>query len=391
MCHGRSPGSALAGDPRSLGFARAAGLSGSPSDAHSSVAFEGALVPRVRPSLSSGVFATGSETGSVLVDGERPSVDRGSIRDTCSGSSPVFGRVLFGMGRSPSRSTRVQGVVRPGEVAAHQSSRNEGSFLRPSGIREDVIGHHVTAMCDNSTVVAYVNKQGGTDSRALCLLTSRLLRCTESFDIHLDARYLPGQANVLADLLSRRGQVVGTEWSLHPQVARSLLRVWSNPSINLSATCLNAKLPLYCSLFPDPQAVFEDAFRHPWDDLDLYAFPPSPVVVRVIACVQESSRVAMTLVAPFWPDKEWFAYLLLLLTQPPLALPSWDTLLRQPHCNLFHQGLHTLNLHAWRLSSITSESLAFWEGLVESCQGVSDLPLHDYISRDGRSSVVGDV
>ena len=38
------------------------------------------------------------------------------------------------MGRSPSRSTRVRGVVQPGEVAAHQSSRNEGSFLRPSGI-----------------------------------------------------------------------------------------------------------------------------------------------------------------------------------------------------------------------------------------------------------------
>ena len=45
-----------------------------------------------------------------------------------------FGRVLFGMGCSPSRSTRVRGVVRPGEVAAHQSSRNEGSFPRPSGI-----------------------------------------------------------------------------------------------------------------------------------------------------------------------------------------------------------------------------------------------------------------
>ena len=67
------------------------------------------------------------------MDGEGPSVDRGSIRDTCSGSSPVFGRVLFGMGRLPSRSTRVRDVVRPGEVA-HQSSRNEGSFLRPSGI-----------------------------------------------------------------------------------------------------------------------------------------------------------------------------------------------------------------------------------------------------------------
>ena len=194
-------------------------------------------------------------------------------------------------------------------------------FLAFPSFREDVIGHHVTAMCDNSTVVAYVNKQGGTVSRALCLLASRLLTWTESLDIHIDARYLPGQASVLADLLSRRGQVVRTEWSLHPRVARSLLRVWGNPSIDLFATCLNAKLPLYCSLVPDPQTVFEDAFRHPWDDLDLYAFPPFPLIGRVIARVRESSLLAMTLVAPLWPEKEWFTDLLLLLTQPPLTLP----------------------------------------------------------------------
>ena len=97
-------------------------------------------------------------------------------------------------------------------------------------------------------------------------------------------------------------------------MARALLRAWGNPSIDLFATCLNAKLPLYCSLVPDPQAVFEDAFRHPWDDLDLYAFPPFALVGRVIARVQQSSRVAMTLVAPLWPEKEWFADLLLLLT-----------------------------------------------------------------------------
>ena len=262
-------------------------------------------------------------------------------------------------------------------------------FLALQAFQEDVAGHHVTSMCDNSTVVAYVNKQGGTVSRPLCLLTSRLLRWTESFDVHLEARYLPGESNVLADVLSRRGQVVGTEWSLHPQVARALLRTWGNPSIDLFATCLNAKLPLYCSLVPDPQAVFEDVFRHPWDDLDLYAFPPFALVGRVIARVQQSSRVAMTLVAPLWPEKEWFADLLLLLTQPPLVLPCWDKLLRQPHCNLFHQGAHALNLHAWRLSSDTTESRAFREGLLESCQGSSEnLPLA-CTSRDGRSSVVG--
>ena len=49
-------------------------------------------------------------------------------------------------------------------------------FLALQAFQEIVSGHHVTAMCDNSTVVAYVNKQGGTVSRPLCLLTSRLLR-----------------------------------------------------------------------------------------------------------------------------------------------------------------------------------------------------------------------
>ena len=102
-----------------------------------------------------------------------------------------------------------------------------------------------------------------------------------------------------------------------------------------------------------------------------------------------SSRVAMTLVAPLWPEREWFADLLLLLTQPPLALPWWDKLLRQPHCSLFHQGVHALKLHAWRDSSDTTESRAFREELLESCQGSSENPPLDCTSRDGRSSVVG--
>ena len=67
----------------------------------------------------------------------------------------------------------------------------------------------------------------------------------------------------------------------------------------------------------------------------------------------------------------------------------WDSLLRQPHCILFHQGIHALNLHAWRLSSVTSESRAFREGLLESCQGASDHPPCASTSRGGRSSVVG--
>ena len=134
LCFEISPGSALAGDPWSPGFAGAVGSSRSSSDALLAVAAEDALVPRVRPSLASDGFAVGSETGSVLVDGEGSPVNGGSIRDTCAGSSPVFGCVFVGVGRSPPRSKRVRGVVRPGEVAAHQSSRDEGPVPGSSGI-----------------------------------------------------------------------------------------------------------------------------------------------------------------------------------------------------------------------------------------------------------------
>ena len=257
-------------------------------------------------------------------------------------------------------------------------------FLGLQAFQEDVAGHHVTAMCDNSTVVAYVNKQGGTVSRSLCLLTSRLLRWTESFDVHLRC-----------EVSARRVQCAGR--CSQPSQASCGDRVVFPPSggegtsscVGQSVNRPVCDLPLYCSLVPDPQAVFEDAFRHPWDDLDLYVFPHFALVGRVIARVQKSSRVAMTLVAPLWPEKEWFADLMLLLTQPPLALPCWDKLLRQPHCSLFHQGVHALKLHAWRLSSDTTESRAFREELLESCQGSSESPPLDCTSRDGRSSVVG--
>ena len=213
-------------------------------------------------------------------------------------------------------------------------------FLGLQAFREDVIGHQVTAMCDNSTVVAYVNKQGGTVSWALCLLTSRLLRWTESFDIHLDARYLPGQANVLADLLIRHCRLRGC-------VSTSLGR-------------------------PGPVRVPSLSSGRSGDR-------PCP---RVVAGCDDCGRTPLA--------REGVVRRLTTSTDPTTSRPA---LVGQPasaaHCNLFHQGVHVLNLHVWRLSSVTSESHAFREGLLESCQGVSDPPLRASTSRGGRSSVVG--
>ena len=127
LFHAISPSSALAGDSRSPGITGAVGSSRSSSDALLAVASENALVPRVRPSLASGGFAGGSETGPVLVDGEGSPVSGGSIRDTCAGSAPVFGRVFVGVGCSPPRSKRVRDVRQ----------------LHGRGVRQQTGGHGV--------------------------------------------------------------------------------------------------------------------------------------------------------------------------------------------------------------------------------------------------------
>ena len=95
--------------------------------------------------------------------------------------------------------------------------------------------------------------------------------------------------------------------------------------------------------------------------------PPFHLGGRVVARVRETPDLSMTLAAPLGPEKAWFADLLLLLTQPPLTLPLWDRLQRQPHFHRFHGGVRARNLHAWRLSSVSSESWVFRERLHARC------------------------
>ena len=76
----------------------------------------------------------------------------------------------------------------------------------------------VLVATDNSTVVAYINKQGGTHSAEMCALLWKIMTWCHHYHITLKARHIPGCLNVMADLLSRSNQVQSTEWSLHPQV-----------------------------------------------------------------------------------------------------------------------------------------------------------------------------
>ena len=94
--------------------------------------------------------------------------------------------------------------------------------------------------------------------------------------------HIPGRLNVIADKLSRLGQTIQTEWSLHPEVFQAMCSRWHQPQVDLFATRFNNKLPQFVSPVPDPQTWAVDALSLSWEDLDPYAFPPAAILGKVV-------------------------------------------------------------------------------------------------------------
>ena len=88
----------------------------------------------------------------------------------------------------------------------------------------------VALMSDNTSAVAYLRNQGGTKSLAMSDLATDLCLWAEKRGMTLIPRHLPGHLNVLADHLSRRGQILKTEWSLNQTVADRIFVPGADPS-----------------------------------------------------------------------------------------------------------------------------------------------------------------
>ena len=156
--------------------------------------------------------------------------------------------------------------------------------------------------------------------------------------------------SVLADALSRSSQILGSEWTLCQEVCRELFRKWP-VTVDLFATSLNNRLPVYYSPVVDPQAAGVDTMLQTWDRFLAYAFPPFGLIPRLLAKVHQSRGLELTLVAPFRSLKPWFPDLRELLVEVPLRLPHRRDLLRQPHFHHFHHNLRALQLTGFRIAS----------------------------------------
>ncbi|KAI2646795.1 UvrABC system protein C [Labeo rohita] len=88
----------------------------------------------------------------------------------------------------------------------------------------DLRDRHVLVRTDNTSVVSYINHQGGLRSRPLYKLAHQILVWSQDKLLSLRAVYVPGHLNLGADILSRQGRGPGMDAS--PRGGEADLRVF---------------------------------------------------------------------------------------------------------------------------------------------------------------------
>ena len=180
-------------------------------------------------------------------------------------------------------------------------------------------GSTVLLQSDSKTVVAYVQRQGGTKSLGLLEEVEALLLMTHRSQILLTARFIPGVYNTLADSLSRRQ--VPPEWHLSSRVTADIFDLWGTPEFDLFATHSSAVVPQYASLDQtDLGASFIDAFSRQWTFTLAWIFPPPALVPRVLHHLN-SAVGSFILVAPRWEKTFWLPDLQRRALLPPYIFP----------------------------------------------------------------------
>ena len=192
-------------------------------------------------------------------------------------------------------------------------------------------------------------------------LATDICQWAEKRGMTLVPRHLPGHLNVLVDHLSRRGQILKTEWSLNQTIADRIFCAWGRPFMDLFALGKNTKLATYISPIREETAWKMDSLVQNWDGLYAYAYPPTSLIRACLNKVRTES-VEIILIAPVWPNQEWFPDLLDLAIDFQISLPPVQKLLKQTFSHHSHPHPWNLNLHAGGYQGIPQGERIFWSG-----------------------------
>ena len=105
---------------------------------------------------------------------------------------------------------------------AHKPLRAKNSFSSSKRVSNPLLQQDSSdSYRQHNSGCLYQQRGGGMKSGSLCALLWRILSwCTRQ--VTLRACHIPGRLNMIADKLSRLGQTIQTEWSLHPEVFQAI-------------------------------------------------------------------------------------------------------------------------------------------------------------------------
>ena len=124
-------------------------------------------------------------------------------------------------------------------------------FLAQKEFQDRCSDKIILVATDNTTVVSYINKEGGLKSGSLyALLWAILTWCSRKPVTQSPIHSRADECGSRQAIQARPDHP--KKWSLLPEVFQSVCSRWHPPLIDLFATGFNKKLPLFVSLVPDP-------------------------------------------------------------------------------------------------------------------------------------------
>ena len=185
---------------------------------------------------------------------------------------------------------------------------------------------------DNQVSMAYVNRQGGRVP-ALSRVAEEIHSICAHHHLRLQAEYIPGTENTVADTLSR----VRSDWSssmLSKPAFQLINDRWGPHTLDAFASAVNTQLPRYVSYHLDHQCEWVDFFSRPFPTAsereNLWIFPPFKLIGRVLAKALDEKAPPFTMLIPVWLSQPWWPTLTAMMISAPVFLPVTPTLLSRP-------------------------------------------------------------
>jgi hypothetical protein len=199
---------------------------------------------------------------------------------------------------------------------------------------------------DNTTALAYVKKEGGICSPQVLEIAEKILVKAHQMSVRILPFFIPTVENILADAAPRFQEI--RDWQLHPSVFQAISERWGPPSIDLFTSLAFKQTHHFFSwdASDNPEAV--DALSQKWDFTLAYAFPPIPLLKRVVKKL-ETSKGTFILISPLWEAQTWLASLLSLTVVEVRWVPFIDNLVTDLTTGKPPLILRNLQLVAWRV------------------------------------------